>query len=63
MGVGTITKVLRTVMHVKFEKRVDPGIQAVCISYPVCNIRQGKWSGYTLHFPLLTVQVSELIHE
>lgn len=40
MGVGTITKVLRTVMHVKFGKFVDPGIQAVCISYPVCNIRR-----------------------
>ena len=62
MDVGTNTKVLRTVICVKFEKFVDPGKQSVCTSYPVCNIRQGKWSGDTLHLPLLTVQVNELTH-
>lgn len=62
MDVETITKVLRTVISVKFEKFVDPGIQEVCISYPVCNIRQGKWSGDAPHFPLLTGQVNELTH-
>ena len=62
MDVGTNTKVLRTVIFVKFEKFVDPGKQSVCTSYPVFIIRQGKWSGDILHLPLLTVQVNELTH-
>lgn len=37
---GPFTKMLRTVIYVKFEMFVDAGIQAVCISYTVCNLRQ-----------------------
>jgi hypothetical protein len=54
-------KLVWTIIYVKFEMLVDPDIQANCISYTVCNLRQ-RDGLEIIQFPLLIIQVSELTH-